>query len=281
MNYITTNNLRLHYLERPGGMPPLLLLPGLTANAHCFDGLAAAGLSPRLRTLAVDFRGRGLSDKPESGYGMGAYVADMLGLLDGMGVETAVPVGHSFGALVGIMLAARYPHRFPKLVILDSSHLLIKPETVELIKASLERLRQRQPSMDAYLAAMKQMPYLQGYWDDSLESYYRSDVRVNADGTVQTHATPEIIGQTIDGEYAEPWAEYVAAIHQPVLLLNAPQPYGPSGAPPILSEQMARETAVLFANCTYQQVPGNHVTMIFGDNAHTVVDKITAFILGE
>ncbi|MBE2197768.1 MAG: alpha/beta fold hydrolase, partial [Anaerolinea sp.] len=229
--FVTVNNIRLHYLDHAGGAPTLALLPGLTANAHSFDGLIAAGLSPHFRTLAVDFRGRGLSDKPVTGYSMADYCGDVLGLLDELGVATAVLCGHSFGALIGLILAAQHPDRFSHLIMLDSSHLLIKPETVELIKASLERLGKTLPTMDAYLAAMRQMPYLGGYWDDAIESYYRSDVRVNPDGSVQPHATPAIIAETIEHEYAEPWLASVTAVTQPVLLLNAPAPYGPPGAP--------------------------------------------------
>ena len=276
--YAHINSLRLHYLDRDGREPTLLLLPGLTANARSFDGLMAAGLSPRFRTIAVDFRGRGLSDKPAAGYSMAEYCGDVLGLMDELGLETAVLCGHSFGALIGLILAAQHSDRFSRLIMLDSSHLLITPETVELIKASLDRLGKTMPSMDAYLAAMRQMPYLQGYWDADLESNFRADVRINADGTVQPQTTPAIIAETIEHEYAEPWLERVTAVTQPVLLLNAPAPYGPPGAPPILSEKMAKETAVLFANCTYQQVLGNLITMLFGKNATAVINQITQFI---
>jgi len=276
--YAHINNLRLHYLDRDGREPTLLLLPGLTANARSFDGLITAGLSPRCRTIAVDFRGRGLSDKPATGYSMAEYCGDVLGLMDELGLATAVLCGHSFGALIGMILAAHHPTRFSHLIMLDSSHLLITPDTVELIKASLDRLGKTMPSMDAYLAAMRQMPYLQGYWDADLESNFRADVRVNADGTVQPQTTPAIIAETIEHEYAEPWLESVTAVTQPVLLLNAPNPYGPPGAPPILSEKMARETAVLFANCTYQQLPGNHITMLFGENAIKTVEAIKEFV---
>ena len=75
--YTTVNGIRLHYLDCPGGDPPLLLLHGLTANAHHFDGLIDAGLSPRYRLLIPDFRGRGLSDKPESGYTIADHAGGM------------------------------------------------------------------------------------------------------------------------------------------------------------------------------------------------------------
>ena len=82
--FVQINDIQLHYLDHPGGDPPLVLMPGLAANAHSFDGLIKAGLSPTLRVLALDLRGRGLSDKPDSGYSMADHAADVLGLLDAL-----------------------------------------------------------------------------------------------------------------------------------------------------------------------------------------------------
>ena len=59
-NFSQTNNITLHYLDHPGAEPTIICLHGLSANAHFFDGLAASSLPNRL--LAVDLRGRGLSD---------------------------------------------------------------------------------------------------------------------------------------------------------------------------------------------------------------------------
>jgi len=132
--YVTVNGLSLHYIDRDGGRPPLVLLPGLTANAYFFDGLVSHGLSPAQRTIAVDLRGRGLSDKPDSGYDMASYAADIQGLLNSLDIDQAILCGHSFGALVGLVLAAQDPHRFPGLVIIDASHLLITERTAHLIK---------------------------------------------------------------------------------------------------------------------------------------------------
>ena len=60
--YVETNGIRLHYLEHSGPEPILVLAPGLTANAHSFDGLIEAGLSRAAHVLALDLRGRGESD---------------------------------------------------------------------------------------------------------------------------------------------------------------------------------------------------------------------------
>lgn len=278
--FTTVNGLKIHYLDYPGDDPVLILLPGLTVNAHAFDGLIRAGIHARNRVIAVDFRGRGLSDKPESGYSMGEYAADIVGLMDNLGVATAVVCGHSFGALVGMVLAANHPQRFPKFVIIDSSHLILNPQTVDLVKASLERLNRSLPSMDVYLAAMRKMPFLDGYWDTDIENAYRTDVRIHPDGSVQSQTTTEIIAETIDNEFKEPWNAHVKAIKQPVILLNAPRAFGPPGTAPILSEVVGQETADLYHNCQYIKIPGNHYTMIFGDNAPHIVAAIDKFVNG-
>ena len=102
------NGIRLHYLDHAGGDPVVVLLPGLTANAQSFDGLIGAGLCPAHRVLALDLRGRGLSDKPPSGYSLAAHAADVIGLLDALQLERVVLGGHSFGGLLSFYLAANF-----------------------------------------------------------------------------------------------------------------------------------------------------------------------------
>jgi pimeloyl-ACP methyl ester carboxylesterase len=60
-SYLHSNGIRLHYLDYPGDGPTLILMHGLTANAHSFEGLIRAGVCPRVRVLSVGRRGRGVS----------------------------------------------------------------------------------------------------------------------------------------------------------------------------------------------------------------------------
>ena len=278
---INTNGIQLHALDHSGGEPTLVYLPGLTANAHLFDGVAQAGLSPCFRILALDLRGRGLSDKPDSGYTMADHAADVIGVLDAEGIGQATLVGHSFGGLLSMYMAANFPNRIAQIVIIDAAKSATDPKVAEMIRPSLDRLGVTLPSVGAYLAAMKQMPFLDGYWDDTLEAYFRADMRVNDDGTAQAHATPQAIGAAIDGILAEDWEAIINGIRCPALLINATGPYGPPGSPPIVAAEDARETAGQIANCQYIHVPGNHVTMVFGENAKHVAQAISEFILGE
>jgi pimeloyl-ACP methyl ester carboxylesterase len=279
-HFAHVNNIRVHYLDHPGGEPLLVLLPGLTANAHAFDGLIEAGLSPRFRVLAVDLRGRGLTDKPPTGYTIGEHAADILGLLDHLGLQQAVVGGHSFGALVGLYLAAHFPERIAKLIILDAAARL-HPRTRELIQPSIDRLNKVWPSMDEYLATMKAMPFLNGFWDGHLEDFYRGEMQTNADGTVQALTSGAAVLEAADKGLLIQWDELVKQVKQPALMVNAPTPYGPPRAPPIISAEQAQETVSAIAGCRYVRVPGNHLTMLFGENATHTAQAIAEFLITE
>lgn len=276
-HYERVNGVRIHYLDHAGGEPPVVMLPGLTANAHSFDGLAAAGLSPRFRTIALDLRGRGDSDKPATGYTLEDHAADVLALLDHLGIKQATVLGHSFGGLLTIYLAVKYPQRVARLVLLDVAVWILE-DTTKLIRVSIDRLTKTFPSSDGYIDALKQAPYLDGFWDPMLESYFRAEIETSGDGTARARTSAAAIEQVIQAISMEPWGEYVKQISAPAILINGPGAYGPPGAPAIVPAALARETAGSIAGCQYIEVPGNHMTMIFGDNAQKVVRAIAEFV---
>jgi pimeloyl-ACP methyl ester carboxylesterase len=279
-HFIETNGIQLHYLDRPGDGTPILLMPGLTANCRTFDGVAGAGLTPQRRLLTPDLRGRGASDKPDTGYTMADHAADVIGMLDRLGIERAVIGGHSFGGLLSFYIAATYPERVERLVVIDAAIAVAVPQTRELIKPSLDRLGKVYPSFTEYMALIKAAPYFHGWkWDPQIESYYQADVQVNPDGSVQARAHPEHIAAAIEGIIAEPWRDHLDRINLPVLLLHALEPYGPPGAPPIVNQAQADETRNLLHDCRYVQVPGNHFTMLYGRGAYAIAAAIIDFVL--
>jgi pimeloyl-ACP methyl ester carboxylesterase len=279
-HYERVNGVLIHYLDREGGEPPIVMLPGLSANAHAFDGLAAAGLSPRFRTIALSLRGRGESDKPDTGYTLDDHAGDVLALLDHLGIERATILGHSFGGLLTVYLAAKYPHRVASLVLLDVAVWILE-DTTKLIRVSIDRLTKTFPSADGYIDALKQAPYLDGFWDPMVERYFRAEIETSPDGTARARTSAAAIEQVIQAIGKEPWGEYVKQISAPSILINGPGAYGPPGAPAIVPAALARETAASIPGCRYVEVPGNHITMIFGDNARQVVRAIAGFVAAE
>jgi pimeloyl-ACP methyl ester carboxylesterase len=119
---VVADGLRLHYRDYPGPSekPPLICLHGLTRNARDFAELAKR-YSPRWRVLALDFRGRGLSDYDpvSSRYTPLTYGADVIQLLDSLAIPEAVFVGTSLGGLVMMVIAARAPERIRAAILND------------------------------------------------------------------------------------------------------------------------------------------------------------------
>src|SRR3712207_6500143 len=98
------------------GPDPIICLHGITAQHRAFNALARNLASSR-PLVGVDLRGRGDSEKPESGYGLEAHARDVVRILDHLGLEDAVILGHSMGAFVALKTALSYPERVRALVL--------------------------------------------------------------------------------------------------------------------------------------------------------------------
>jgi pimeloyl-ACP methyl ester carboxylesterase len=275
--YVKTNGIRLHYLDHAGDGPTLLLFPGLNANAVFFEGLAKAGLVPTLRVVSVDLRGRGLSDAPDTGYTMRDHAADIVGLLDHLQMERVALGGHSFGGLLSYYLAAEYPERVERIVVIDSP-AEVSQTVVEQIGPALDRLRMVTPSWDEYLAGVKAMPYYAGWWDPDLEAYYRADVVERADGSIRSRLDPGKILQALEGTTTVEWMELAKRISAPVLLLRATEPFGPPGYPPILPKDQAQRTLASLSDARMIELAGNHITALFGKPARIAASAIVEFV---
>jgi pimeloyl-ACP methyl ester carboxylesterase len=274
--YVDANGIRLRYLEHGTGGPTLVLLHGLTANAHCFDGLIAAGLADSMRVLAFDLRGRGESDQPET-YTLADHAADIIGAVDALGLDRVILGGHSFGGLLTFHLAAHHPDRVSCGIVIDAA-AKIRPEVFDQIKPSLDRLDMTLPSWEHYLHFVKQMPYFGGWWDPAIEAFYRADIRENSDGTVRPRSRAAHIRAVIDGFKDLDWLSTVRMIQQPMLLVRAPGAYGPPGSPAVIEAEQARVTIEHLKNARIVEVGGNHMTMLFGANAGAVVAAISSFV---
>jgi 3-oxoadipate enol-lactonase len=111
------DGIRLHY-EATGrrGAPPVLLIQGLGADKHGWT-LQRVALARRYRTVALDNRGAGRSDKPHGGYTLEQMSDDAIAVLDHAGVESAHVVGASMGGAIAQLLTLRYPDRVRSLTL--------------------------------------------------------------------------------------------------------------------------------------------------------------------
>src|SRR3954467_3934581 len=78
------------------GAPPVVCIPGLSANARSFDRIGEALAAAGRHVLALDLRGRGRSEVTAPGtYGWDAHARDVLDAARSLGAERADLVGHS------------------------------------------------------------------------------------------------------------------------------------------------------------------------------------------
>ena len=120
--WYSAEGLRLHYRDYEGPLekPPNLCIPGLTRNARDFEPIADR-YAGDWRVIVVELRGRGDSeyDPDARHYTPSFYVADILKLLDQLGIADAVFVGTSLGGLCTMLLASTDSDRIAGALIND------------------------------------------------------------------------------------------------------------------------------------------------------------------
>ena len=95
---VTANGINLHYLDWGAeGRPPVVLLHGLRGHANVWEDVALA-LCNDYHVYSVDQRGRGDTDHAPGGdYSTDAFVADLAGFVDAIGLDKFILFGHSMG----------------------------------------------------------------------------------------------------------------------------------------------------------------------------------------
>ena len=125
---------------RPGA-PPVLMLQGLGAD-RTVGVLQRVWLSPRFRTIGLDNRGVGRSDKPQGRYHLEEMADDAVRVLDECGVDSAHVIGHSMGGVIAQFLALRHPERVDSLVLSATAchhHMWRRELLAEWASIALER----------------------------------------------------------------------------------------------------------------------------------------------
>ncbi|MFH5798736.1 alpha/beta fold hydrolase [Haladaptatus sp. CMAA 1911] len=167
------NGVRLHYIQSGDG-PLVLLLHGFPEFWYSWreqiPALAAAGY----HVVAPDMRGYNASEKP---HGVDAYrtdelVADVTGLIDHFGEESAHVVGHDWGGAVAWQVGIERPERVDKLAVLNAPH----PERFR------EELRTPSQLKRSWYMFFFQLPWLpelflsaRGY--ESIENIFRDSAK--------------------------------------------------------------------------------------------------------
>ena len=127
-------------------LPVLVFLHGGPGyNSYSFAVLEGPRLERALRVVYLDQRGSGRSERPPSNdYAMATLVEDVEGVRRSLGVERIAVMGHSFGGVLALEYAARYPERVSHLILVSSPADV--PASCAVRKA---RLLEQYPAMHA------------------------------------------------------------------------------------------------------------------------------------
>src|SRR6476661_1261866 len=132
--FITVDGVRLHYVERGTGSP-LVLLHGNGSMIQDFESSGLIDLAAKTyRVIAFDRPGFGYSDRPRSTVWTPAAQADLINAaLMQMGVFQPLVLGHSWGTLVAIALALKYPRNIRALILASGYYYpTVRPDVLVL-----------------------------------------------------------------------------------------------------------------------------------------------------
>jgi lipase len=259
------------------GPDPVVCLHGITAQHRAFNA-AARYLEPSLGLVGVDLRGRGDSDKPESGYSLEAHAADVVRVLDHLGLQRAVLAGHSMGGFVALKTALMFPERVRAIVLLDGGW----PRVESTPEESTEEEKQEAAALEEGLArAFKRLDmtfespeaYLDFWFPDQnlkmddlprdLADYYLYDLgeveggyRPKASRVAAEEDSPSVSSTS-------PTAEEMRGVACPVALVRASQGFFP-GSDPLISDEVRDMMAGPLDIRTEILLEGaNHYTMLW------------------
>lgn len=176
--WFTDGDLRLHYLDWGNSrVTPMVLLHHHTGNAHYWD-FFAQNMRQDYHILAVDRRGCGDSSWMGS-YSLKKYVADLTKLVETLGLNDIVLIGHSMGGITAVIYAAAHPERVARLVIVD-----IGPELSSTGKEQFQRRIAGLPAaFNSVEEAVRQMKLIQPYYaEDFIRNLMKYSLKCDESG---------------------------------------------------------------------------------------------------
>jgi len=277
-DFLASDGTRLSYRVTEGGGDPVVCLPGgpMQDSAYLDD---LGGLSAHRRLALLDLRGTGRSAIPEdpSSYRCDRQVGDVEALRQELGLDRMEVLGHSAGANLVTLYAARHPERIDKLALITPSAIAAGVVTTGQTRRETAQLRQHEPWFPAAFAALERItngqgaesdwaaidPFFYGRWDAAAK-----DHRAEADRRTNLAAS-EVFAS--DGAFSpETTRAALAGLDAPVLLLAGE--FDLNSPPPSVTE-----FAGLFRAATLVVQPGaGHFPWL--DDAQLFTATVAAFL---
>ena len=219
---IPLRGLRFHYREYGETGRPVVLLHGVASSSRIWL-LVGPRLAERFHVFALDQRGHGESDKPDSGYDFPSVVADAASFIGALGLERPVIAGHSWGGNVAVELAATHPELVAGLVLVDGGFMEISARPgmtweraeKELAPPEITHLTPEK------LVEMARQWELGPIWSDAVEAALLANFEVTEGGTIRPRLRREHHMQVVRALWEQRLSELCERVSCPVLFAVA------------------------------------------------------------
>ena len=217
--FVEANGLKFHAIDWGGRGKWVVLLHGLASQSHIWD-LVAPQLVDAFRVIAIDLRGHGLSDKPETGYDFASITGDLDHILTALEIERATVIGHSWGGNVAVQYAVDQPSRVSGLVLVDGGFLQI-PDHVDWPTAEkmLEPPDLIGTPVEEFRANLRL--WMGAAWSPTAVDITLQNFEIRADNTLAPHLKKSNHMQVVRALYDHHPSELWARIQCPVLMAPA------------------------------------------------------------
>jgi pimeloyl-ACP methyl ester carboxylesterase len=240
-HFVEVNGIHLHYLDWGSNEPVLLFLAGMGCSAYIFKQFAPR-FTDKFHVLALDRRGHGDSDYPETGYDPDTLTEDLRQFLDVLNINQVILVGHSMGYIELCHFTALYPERVLKLIFLDAAYDMSAPETqAVLAKDPLPNIMPPWPdeqpnTIEEYIATtIRLYPFWAAIAGQVMDEQTKHSVKTNADGKI-VPKIKDVISKEINDTFASYSPEF-STIQVPVLSFFAM----PDGSDFLSSDYMSED----------------------------------------
>ena len=234
---------------------PVLALHGLASSAHWYD-LVAPLLRDQCRIIAPDQRGHGQTTQVPTGYDWRTLALDIIGLMDQLGMDRATVMGHSWGGHVATAVAARFPERVNRLVMIDGGFMDGHLWPGATLEGFSNRLSPRNVSgtREEFLDRLRSQ--LADCWSDELEPIVQTMVYEDEEGQIRDILQPDNQAQVIRTMWDEPPSVILPRISCPSLAVPAgPSPDRAGSEFARLKEAMVEAAVHALKDCRVHWIP--------------------------
>jgi pimeloyl-ACP methyl ester carboxylesterase len=188
---ILAGDIELSVREWPGDGRPVLLVHGLASNAMTWERVARLLNAVGHRVVAVDQRGHGRSDKPETGYGFEHVTSDLRSLVDALALERPIVAGQSWGGNVVLEFATRYPDAAAGVVLVDGGFVDLSNRPGATWETISQQLRPPHLIGTPRTQMLERLRSFHPAWEDEQIEMQMGNFETLEDGTIRPWLTLE------------------------------------------------------------------------------------------